>query len=186
MNDNYLWDRTGTPDVEVQELEDLLGTLRYQTRPLRIPATIKVRRNRRWIPIAIAAAIALTMLASALWIHFANLQAGPALQATRQKQPIEPSRIETPAPSRDSQIAGTVVKQATNPPRHPKTNPGLVATNKHSNVQIREAALTPQEVAEKEQVLVALRLLSAKLNSVQRKSQGLPQVNAIRNQHKMG
>ena len=186
MNDNYLWDRTGTPDVEVQELEDLLGTLRYQTRPLRIPATIKVRSNRMVLPLAIAAAIALTMLATALWIHFAKSQAGPVIQATRQDQSIAPSRIETPVPARDNQTMVTVVKQATNPTRHPKKNPGLVATNKHSNVQIREAALTPQEVAEKEQVLVALRLLSAKLNSVQRKSQGLPQVNAIRNQHKMG
>lgn len=185
MNDNYLWDRTGTPDAEVQELEELLGTLRYQPRPLPIPATIRVRSNRMLLPLAIAAAIALTMLAAALWIHFAKSQTGPSLQATRQEQTIAPSKIETPVPARDNQTR-TVVKQATNPPRHPKTNPVLVATNKHSNVQIREAALTPQELAEKEQVLVALRLLSAKLNLVQRKSQGLPQVNAIRNQHKMG
>ncbi|HBB96040.1 MAG TPA: hypothetical protein DC054_11680 [Blastocatellia bacterium] len=186
MNDNYLWDRTGTPDAEVQELEELLGTLRYQPRPLEIPTTLKVRSNRMVLPLAIAAAIALTMLATALWIHFAKSQAGPVIQAIRQDQPIAPSKIETPVPSPDNQTVETVVKRATNPPRHPKTNPVLVATSKHSNVQLREAALTPQELAEKEQVLVALRLLSAKLNLVQRKSQGLPQVNAIRNQHKMG
>ena len=186
MNDNYLWDRTGKPDADVQELEELLGTLRYQSRPLRIPATIKVRGNRMGLALAIAAVIALTMIGAGLWIHFAKSQAGPVIQATRQDQPIAPPGIETPVPARDNQTVETVVKQATNPTRHPKTNPGLVATNKHSNVQIREAALTPQELAEKEQVLVALRLLSAKLNLVQRKSQGLPQVNAIRNQHKMG
>ena len=185
MNDNYLWDRTGKPDTEVQELEELLGTLRYQPRPLPIPATIKVRRNRMVVPLAIAAAIALTMLAAALWIRFAKSQAGPALQATGQAQPTAPPKIETPVPSRDNQTVGTVARQATNPTRHPKTNPVLVAANKHSNVRIRQA-LTPQELAEKEQVLVALRLLSAKLNLVQRKSQGLPQVNTIRNQHKMG
>ena len=186
MNDNYLWDRTGKPDAEVQELEELLVTLRYQPQPLRIPATIKVRRNRMVLPLAMAAAIALTMIGAGLWIHFAKSQAGPVIQAARQDQPIATPGIETPVPARDKQTVATVVKQATNPTRHPKTNPGLVATNKHSNVQIREAALTPQELAEKEQVLVALRLLSAKLNLVQRKSQGLPQVNAIRNQHKMG
>jgi hypothetical protein len=186
MNDNYLWDRTGTPDAEVQELEELLGTLQYQPRPLEIPATIKVRSNRMVLPLAIAAAIALTMMAAALWIHFAKSQVGPVIQATRQDQPIAPSRIETPLPSRDRLSIATIEKAPTKTPRHPKTNPVLVATNKHSSVQIREAALTPQELAEKEQVLVALRLLSAKLNLVQRKSQGLPQVNAIRNQHKMG
>jgi len=185
MNDNYLWDRTGQPDADIQELEELLGTLRYQPRQLEIPATIRARSSRMFLPIAIAAAIALTMLGTALWVHFANSQAGPTLQTT-DHAPIEPSRIETPAPSRDSQIAGTVVKQATNPPRHVKASPGLAAVNRHPSVQIRQASLTPQELAEKEQVLVALRLLSAKLNLVQRKSQGLPQVNAIRNQHKMG
>jgi hypothetical protein len=35
-------------------------------------------------------------------------------------------------------------------------------------------------------VLVALRLVSAKLNLAQRKTQGAPQLNTIRNQHKMG
>jgi hypothetical protein len=185
MNDNYLWDRTGTPDAEVQELEELLGTLRYQPRQFEVPATIR-RRNRMMLPLAIAAAIALTMLAAGLWIHFAKSPAGPVMQATQRDQPTAPSRIETPVPSPDKQTVETVVKQATNPTRHPKTNSVLVATNKHSNVQIRPAALTPQELAEKEQVLVALRLLSTKLNLVQRKSQGLPQVNAIRNQHKMG
>ena len=35
---DYLWDKTGEPDPEVQELEEILGTLRYQPRPLEIPA----------------------------------------------------------------------------------------------------------------------------------------------------
>src|SRR5258708_28283794 len=134
MNDNYLWDRTGKPDADVQELEELLGTLRYQSRPLRIPATIKVRGNRMGLALAIAAVIALTMIGAGLWIHFAKSQAGPVIQATRQDQPIAPPGIETPVPARDNQTVETVVKQATNPTRHPKTNPGLVATNKHSNI----------------------------------------------------
>jgi hypothetical protein len=46
--------------------------------------------------------------------------------------------------------------------------------------------LTEEELAQKEQVLIALRLVSAKLNLAQRKAQGLPQVNSIRNQHKIG
>ena len=35
MNDDYLWDRTGEPDPEIQQLEEVLGTLRYQPRALR-------------------------------------------------------------------------------------------------------------------------------------------------------
>src|SRR5204862_2851939 len=90
MNDNYLWDRTGKPDADLQELEELLGTLRYQPRPFEIPATIR-RSNRMVLPLAIAAAIALTMLAAALWIYFPKSQVGPVIQATRQDQPIAPS-----------------------------------------------------------------------------------------------
>ncbi len=52
--------------------------------------------------------------------------------------------------------------------------------------QLAPPELTPAELAEKEQVLVALRLVSAKLNVAQRKAQGLPAPNSIRNQHKIG
>src|SRR6266545_7807215 len=34
IDSDYLWDRTGEPDPEIQELEEILGTLRYQPRPL--------------------------------------------------------------------------------------------------------------------------------------------------------
>ena len=43
MNDDYLWDRTGEPDPEIQQLEEILGTLRYQPQPLAIPAHLQVR-----------------------------------------------------------------------------------------------------------------------------------------------
>ena len=46
MNDNYLWDRSGEPDPEIQKLEELLGELRYQPQPLQIPANITVGRKR--------------------------------------------------------------------------------------------------------------------------------------------
>ena len=49
-----------------------------------------------------------------------------------------------------------------------------------------EGQLTPEEIAEKEQVLIALRLVSAKLNLAQRRTQGGPALNIIRNQHKIG
>ena len=29
---DYLWDKTGEPDPEIQQLEEILGTLRYQPR----------------------------------------------------------------------------------------------------------------------------------------------------------
>ena len=90
MNDNYLWDRTGEPDAEVQELEELLGSLRYQPRPLEIPATMNLRRKRTFIPLAVAAAVALLLLGAGLWIRFANSNASQIDQARRDPQPAEP------------------------------------------------------------------------------------------------
>ncbi|HMJ24732.1 MAG TPA: hypothetical protein VK475_02855, partial [Pyrinomonadaceae bacterium] len=55
-----------------------------------------------------------------------------------------------------------------------------------SQIETRQPKLTAEELAEKEQVLVALRLVSFKLNLAQRKTQGAPQLNPIRNQHRIG
>jgi hypothetical protein len=73
MNDNYLWDRTGEPDPEIQKLEELLGELRYQPRPLHIPDNITIGRKRSFfVPMTIAAAIIMIAILSALWFQFSR------------------------------------------------------------------------------------------------------------------
>ena len=42
IDGDYLWDKTGEPDPEIQQLEEILGTLRYQPRPLEIPEEIQI------------------------------------------------------------------------------------------------------------------------------------------------
>lgn len=193
MNDNYLWDRTGEPDAEVQQLEELLGPLGYQPRPLRIPATITIRRRRMFIPLAIAAAIALLMIGAGLWIRFASSTPGRIEQANRGSQPSAvpgqglPASPESVATSPESKI------QTPDSPKRRSVSRGLVALKPRRAIhspgspgQSSAPALTEEELAQKEQVLIALRLVSAKLNLAQRKAQGLPQVNSIRNQHKIG
>ena len=46
MKEDYLWDKTGEPDPEIQQLEQALGTLRYQPRPLDIPAGLAPDHKR--------------------------------------------------------------------------------------------------------------------------------------------
>src|SRR5439155_26582112 len=71
MKDNYLWDRSGEGDAEIEELENLLGTLRYQPQPLEIPAGFQVARRRTFFPaLAIAAVIALVAAGLGLWLSF--------------------------------------------------------------------------------------------------------------------
>jgi hypothetical protein len=186
MNDNYLWDRTGEPDADVQQLEELLGSLRYQPRPLEIPANINVRRKRPFIPLAIAAAIALLILGAGLWIRFGNSNPSRNEEAKRERQSIAAPPSETPPVTPDSRIVSLPPTPPTaDLPRHRKMNQTMVALRPRRPIQPPAPVLTETELAQKEQVLIALRLVSFKLNLAQRRAQGLPQVNSIRN-HKIG
>ena len=183
MNDNYLWDRTGEPDAEVQQLEELLGSLRYEPKPLEIPANTNFRRRRTFIPLAVAATTALLLLGAGLWIRFANSNQRPVEQANSGPQSTVPEQA-SPAP-RDQLVRSS----QPNEPRESSYGSRKV-NQKQISYRSRRAetaapVLTPEELAQKEQVLVALRLVSVKLNVAQRKAQGLPQINAIRN-HKIG
>jgi hypothetical protein len=183
MNDDYLWDRTGQPDPEIQELEELLGTLRYQPRPLEIPGDLKVARHRPFVlPVTIAAAIIMVAILSALWFQFRRK---PTPHSVTVQQP---TTAPAPAPAQ------------VNPQENKEPESVLVRDQSSERQQRRPAprhliayrtkTLTPRptakEQAEKEQVLLALRLVSAKLNLAQRKTQGLAPLNNIRNQHKIG
>lgn len=191
MNDNYLWDRSGEPDPEVQELEEILGTLRYRPQPLEIPNHIPVVRHRTFFPaIAIAAVIALVALFLGLWFNFNRRQAPFEAKQNSQIDPNRNAAVPQNTPDKQASPAPVVVDNQ-KPPlirKRRQSPPNLLAANKtrSTRTQIREPALTAQELAEKEQVLIALRLVSAKLNLAQRKTQGMPQLNTIRNQHKIG
>jgi hypothetical protein len=68
MEDDYLWDGSGTPDPDVQRLEAQLGRLRSTAPPLdftRIepPATTNVWTLRYLVPLAAAAAAVIVMIA---------------------------------------------------------------------------------------------------------------------------
>src|SRR5712675_1564303 len=107
MDDNYLWDRSGEPDPEIQKLEEILGTLRYQPRGLEIPPNLQVGRRRNFFrPLTIAAAIAFVVIVLGLWFSFNRRQA-PASVANNT------SPIDQPAPplNPDNQVQiGKVVK----------------------------------------------------------------------------
>ena len=83
---DYLWDKTGEPDADAEQLENLLGTLKYRQRPLEIPAdampraaTLATTRTRpadifSRPRLALAASLLLTLLAG-VWL--VTRQGGP-------------------------------------------------------------------------------------------------------------
>src|SRR5262249_53544350 len=74
MNEDYLWDRSGPPDPDVERLEQALAPLRYRHRPELVrPAH---SRARIWM----AAAAALLLCALATWQAGIRPSPGPTWQ----------------------------------------------------------------------------------------------------------
>ncbi|HXD31914.1 MAG TPA: hypothetical protein VN643_12410 [Pyrinomonadaceae bacterium] len=191
MNNDYLWDRTGEPDAEVQELEDVLGTLRYQPQPLVLPDNVRLVTGRKWYPIiAIAATIALVVLALGVWLRVQQREkAAPGQIANKNSQTQEHQTIvtiEEPSPKRDNSIQKKeVVVNQVSQPRNRVTVARHSNRPSHSNTAREFTAANRAEAeAAKEQLMLALRVVSAKLNFAQRKT--VPGNNNVRYQHKVG
>jgi negative regulator of sigma E activity len=166
MNDDYLWDKSGEPDPEIQELEQILAPLRYQPAPLEMPNELPVTRRRNYFPLlAIAATVLIALLAAGLWLRVRTEESIPQVEA--KSVPPVPSVKEEVLRNTDS--ANKAARRRTRRISKP------VFTNYD-----REEA-----IAAKEQVMLALRLASEKLKLAQRRTQGASP-NQIKNQHKVG
>jgi hypothetical protein len=181
MKDNYLWDRSGEPDADIQELEELLGSLRYKPQPLDIPVHIQPCRRQSFYPAtAIAAAVALFAVLLGLWFSF-NRRHAPVNAANNNLHNDEQVNAPAPTASPKTQIA---IAQFQSGPKRAESK--ARRQTRAARTVIHQPKLTRDELADKEQVLAALRLVSFKLNLAQRKTQAGPQLNSIRNQHRIG
>ena len=189
MSDDYLWDKSGQPDPEIQKLEEILGTLRYQPRELVIPPTIHVaRRSFAYRGLAIAAVIALVALGLGVWMAV-NKRTTPEVVKTETTSPqIDNSTRAATAPNekKPGNLIATAPK--VNETRRAASRRQLAsASNRPRKIQPKQPELSQSEIAEaraaKDQLMLALRLASTKLNLAQKKTQG---ENEIHNQHKTG
>ena len=163
MNDDYLWDKTGQPDPQIQQLEEILGTLRYQPKPLALP------KKRNYYPLlAIAASLLLALLVGGIWLRVRSRDEIPPQQAQVTPPTVEPD--EAPKPPE--------VISALNPP--------LLAPKKIHKPRSASSALPKREREEalmaKEQLMLALRVTTQKLHLVHTRTQP----NQIKNQHRVG
>ncbi len=114
MSDQYLWDKSGAPDEEIEQLERTLGILRYQpsknthapileaTRAAALPvaaqSSVKYHYATRFAPaIAIAATLLLAIIAGNAWLK----TRAPQLIKTSEPQLAATNTIAMPdkAPS---------------------------------------------------------------------------------------
>lgn len=159
MNEDYLWDKSGEPDPQIQELEEILAPLRYQPKPLEMPTVPR----RSYVPLAIAATILIALLVGGIWLR---------LRTEKADQPQEAKTESVPSVYKEE-----IVKN-TDPPKK-------AVVRKRSNRVSFKKREREEAIAAKEQVMVALRLASEKLKLAQRRTQA-PSPNQIKNQHKVG
>ena len=147
MNEDYLWDKSGEPDPQIQQLEEILGTLRYRSRPLQLAP----RRN--YLPLlAIAATLVVALLAGGLWLQFRSAE----------EASIPPVAFVAPAPPATPNINP---RSSVLPTASPKKRQPILA--KHDS---------QEALAAKQQLMFALRLASEKLNAAYRRTQSPTQI----------
>jgi hypothetical protein len=192
--DDYLWDRSGEPDPEIEELERLLGTLRYQPRPLDIPAGLAPGRKRTSFPhfLAIAATILMTLLGVGLWLRL-HKQPTPEvvkdgnrpISSGNQKAVVATTKDDAP------KVALPAFKRDEKTIRRRGIRERLSRESARSRRPVMTATeLTAEEIKEaeagKEQLMLALRVASSKLSFAQKKAQEINSENQVHSQHKIG
>lgn len=195
---DYRWDKTGEPDPEIQELEDILGTLRYQPRPLEIPVGLSVGRERNFFRgsaprLAIAATIAMLLLGLGVWLAFQRLRRTqplpfvttaetPAWKSTPTQQPVpkQPQDPNVAAAPKPDETTATPRRQR----RYPLSQ-SLAADNRVRR-EARRMRERQEAAAAKDQLMLALRVTSAKLSFAQKKTQSINPPEPVHNQHKIG
>lgn len=189
MKDDYLWDRTGEPDPDVQQLEDILGELRYQPRPLEIPAGLRAGRDHSFFPrYAIAAAVAMMVLSLGVWLAIQR-QRPTDVTAGKSKAAVPAETKANPTQQSDKDDS----QRAAAGPIDEKKWSTLSAKNNTAHRSrprriVRTPRMTAEEIAEaeiaKERLMLAFRLASSKLNYAQKKTQG--SASPVYHQHKIG
>lgn len=199
MNEDYLWDKSGEPDPEIEKLENTLARLRYKRpqAPLPLPAT-----PPRWSfrlsfspALAIAASLLILLLAGGVWLSLRRTSSteGRDTIAT-ETAPVEERRVEPgvsgPRPPIGPENPGdprsVIVESKPDTvqpnkvvPRNkvPRRFSGVrVETVKHRELKIspRREQLAREGEQAKAQLIMALHIASDKLNTVQKKIQTNP------------
>lgn len=198
MNEDYLWDKTGEADPEIEQLEQALSSLRFKSpaEPLPLPATTPRNLFLLNFPrpvLAAAAAILVLLLAGGLWLGLMRQTASTAdpNAVANGTAPVE-KRVEQaesgPRPPVGPQPAPNVVdprdvQETASVPQAPgikhkpqrRSNSGaqqLIVRRRAPRTALpRQEELARRGEEAKAQLIKALHIASDKLNEVQKKIQ---------------
>lgn len=178
-NNNYLWDGSGEPDQEIENLEKLLGQFKHQKKELNIP-----KQSLRWpvyVRFALVAATILVTLSVGLWLSVHKLSPkSDNSSATRLNTNI-PS-LETKPKQTDDKLTKTQAVTGLNKVDKPINNTDKTMTvrvsyhkSHHTSLKPKQSEMAMVSVDEgkeaAKQVLIALQIASTKLNIAQKRLQ---------------
>ena len=167
-HDDYLWDGTGKVDSQIQELENILGSLRHKGTAPKLPARPKSVFSLTPM-LAIAASI-LIVLGVGAWI---GLRSHVSQEPTSKQTAV--NAVPAPQP-RVENNQNTAVTQ----PTAPDVDNGIKMVAQPGRVKRASAAsalhgMTAEEIKEgreaKKQLMLAMRITSVKLNQARKKVQ---------------
>jgi hypothetical protein len=198
MKEDYLWDKSGEPDPEIERLEQTLGRLRYKraAEPLPLPEPARWSPRLSFSPaLAVAAALLLLLLAGGLWLGLQRRSSSTegkntlaTATASAEKQaapefsgPRPPLGSGNPA---DDKLAdggnntGMAAPEKTAPrnhqPRKFSNTRQLMARSRERKVAPSREQLAREGEQAKAQLIMALHIASDKLNAVQKKINNNP------------
>jgi hypothetical protein len=205
---DYLWDKTGAPDPEIERLEALLGELRFHSSTLKMPvpapplriATLKSPRQTFTPYLAIAATLAFLTIAGGLWLslHSQNRVTEQASPVARKNAPAPIEAVISPDDTtaknnlhedqtvqsrqlnkvnkKQSVVAAASQGGAVQRPNSRTLEANSLNAKASRTLHIlREQQERARGEEAKDQLIMALRLASAKLNLAQKKVQGKPE-----------
>ena len=175
MND-YLWDKTGEPDREVQRLEEVLGTLGHRPERLDLPSTVLVQRSRMRTWLALAAAAVVLLFLSGAWLLVSRDGPSEGKIAVTPLSSDQPSTNDAAAAPEKTPVVPAMSEQTeiarkdNGERKGRRKRPSRMAIARSSQARASDGLLTvisQRQQAAKEQLVYALRLTSETLNDVQ-------------------
>jgi hypothetical protein len=192
MNEDYLWDKSGESDPEIEQLERTLSSLRYKrpAQPLPLPANSRWPFRHSFSPaLAIAAALVILVLAGGLWftLHRTNKDERNAVAAGKAPEVSQPTQTTSGPPppvgpvnptgeSVAKKDDGQLLPQSSPSPRRIVRRAPAEQRQLRARVQTLKQPSRAEEIARGEEakakLILALHIASDKLSAVQKKIQG--------------
>ncbi len=191
MKEDYLWDKSGAVDAEIERLENALAVFRYvETDAPALPAKIvpfEPKKPRGFFRLAFAfgACAALVIISLGVWFQFSDKKvevvkdapetiAQPIADETSITEPNEPITAKTE--SAKQSVTRNAVKVKKSVPATPRQNN---LTAQRVEVKKPTVSLTKEEKYAYDQLMLALSVTSSTFKKVKDKVDGVEEKNAV-------